>query len=880
MGRRLASQHDLPLELSRFCGRRRELIQLRDLVNTDRLVTLTGTGGVGKTRLVTELARGAVFDFPDGVWFAELAGIVAGEMVGTAIAEATSAPRDARANPLERAARRLGHGRQLLIVDNCEHVLAGAAQASRELLTRCPGLTVLATSREPLTMKGERVVPLLPLRLPVAPGDALSDAVTLFADRAQLLDADGALAPELLDDVVEICRRLDGLPLALELAAAWVPVLTLKQVRDRLEGSLQLLGRPDTAGDTRHRSIRDALDWSERLLTPAQADAFVRLSVFAAGFSLEGAAAVLDGWDGGESALELVAALVDRSLLVADTATADEARYRFLEPVRQYAAGRLRQRPGGEEADARRRALGHLAALAEAAEGPIIGGPDAPWLRRLDAERDNIRAALAWGFDHDPQTASRLATALMVYSRHRELYREGAAWARQAAASSTGRMRARALCMEGWLTSEAGDAAVGRPLVDAAHGMVMEAGSAQDVALLLHARALAEYAAGDIAALAVTGDTGLELARRSASRAALMWALWAPAVAASVTGELERSLELFAEAYAISLQLGNETWGAVLATNVIEVALDTGDVARASALLRRELEAATDAEPVSCGYLIEHAGVLAAGAGDHPAGVRLLAASRAALSRAGYRETPDESERRGKLMEAARQGLDSAVADELCEAGGALTLAEALEEARAVVATPQRGDVTANTFIREGEFWTLAYAGVVTRVKDSKGVRDIARLIAAGGRGVAAVDLVSEAREPSRGRPDAGPGHEGDAGEVIDAEARAQYRARLVELEEAIDDAQRCNDPYRAGQARDERELILAELGAAVGLAGRPRRALDPAERARKAVAGRIRESMHHIAVAHPALGRHLERSVRTGSFCVYDPADPTGWVL
>lgn len=174
----------------------------------------------------------------------------------------------------------------------------------------------------------------------------------------------------------------------------------------------------------------------------------------------------------------------------------------------------------------------------------------------------------------------------------------------------------------------------------------------------------------------------------------------------------------------------------------------------------------------------------------------------------------------------------------------------------------------------------MAYAGTVSRVKDSKGVRDVARLIAAGGQDVAAVDLVSGANERRGAHAMRGLHTEAGVGEVIDTQARAQYRARLVDLEADISDADRCNDPHRASRARDERAVLLGELGVAVGLAGRPRTALDPAERARKAVTWRVRDAIQHIEASHPALGRHLRRSVRTGSFCAYDPDQPTEWRL
>jgi hypothetical protein len=206
-------------------------------------------------------------------------------------------------------------------------------------------------------------------------------------------------------------------------------------------------------------------------------------------------------------------------------------------------------------------------------------------------------------------------------------------------------------------------------------------------------------------------------------------------------------------------------------------------------------------------------------------------------------------------------------------------------------ATPSREEpattgerLAANTFVREGDFWSLTYEGVVVRLRDSKGLRDIARLIATPGREVTAVELASGAhRDAGRAASaitDLGLGVETDAGEALDAEARTQYRTRIADLEEEISEAEVNNDPERASRAREEHEFLLAELGAAVGLGGRPRRLLDPAERARKAVTERVHEAITHIEKLHHGLGRHLRRSVRTGSFCVYDPTEPTAWRL
>ena len=226
------------------------------------------------------------------------------------------------------------------------------------------------------------------------------------------------------------------------------------------------------------------------------------------------------------------------------------------------------------------------------------------------------------------------------------------------------------------------------------------------------------------------------------------------------------------------------------------------------------------------------------------------------------------------LQEAVRFGLGEAEPVEL-----------------SVVARPSRRAVAGEAdappeaeFVRAGEYWSLTFMRKTVRLRDSKGLRDIARLVATPGREVAAVDLTSGR---GGGKPVAvrelaelGMNAEADAGEMLDSEARAQYRERLTDLEEEIDDADAANDPERAGRAREEREFLLAELSAAVGLSGRPRRALDPAERARKAVTWRIRDALNHVDAAHAELGRHLRRSVRTGGFCVYEPAEPTTWRL
>jgi predicted ATPase len=884
----------LPISLSRFYGRERELPHLRQLLGGNRLVTITGTGGIGKTRIALEAARSLIGDFPEGLWFAELAQVETDDVVAPAIASAVRAPETGGVPALERAARRLEVGRQLLVLDNCEHVLLAVRVTVEQLLTRCEELVILATSRERLGIPGEISWSLPPLAVPTPDdiGEAAllkTEAVTLFCDRAQLTAPNGELLIGSAEDVAKICVRLDGLPLALELAAAWVPVLSLSQVLERVDQALSL-HTPGRERLGRHRTMRAAVDWSYQLLTEPERAAFDRFSVFVGGFTLESAEVLLeDASPHGTSSLEMIATLVARSLVTSET-SGDVARYHLLEPVRQYAAAQLRSRPD-QEHESHALMLSYLAGLAESAEEAILGGPDTPWLRRLDAELANIRAALTWGFDVSRETAARLATALPVYCFQRGLFPEGRDWARMALQTS-GRLRARALFMSGWFAGELGEADAATEALIESNRMTTEGGWQEDLVLVLWVQGLAAYVRDDLDTMESVGVEAVLLARQLHDDARLMRALWVPATCAGAKGNHELSLKLYQQAHAIANRLGNQGWGQLLLSNIASEALESGDVTAARDALTTALDSSGRGDPTVDANLIESAGILAVNTGACAKGLTLLAASHAFYASIVYRLTQDSAANLRKWVDKAHTLIDSDVAEKAWNYGLELPLSQALVEARTtvaaslVVATP----VTAverrsgNAFIREGEFWSLTYDREVARLKDSKGLRDIARLIGTPGREVAAVDLA--AREvvdtPRRAQTVAELGLrvEGDVGEVLDAEARAEYRARLSELEVEINEAESNNDPERAGRDREERELLLAELGAAVGLGGRARRGLDPAERARKAVSGRIRDAISRIESAHPQLGRHLRRSVRTGSFCVYEPPEPAPWKL
>jgi predicted ATPase/class 3 adenylate cyclase len=686
-----AQTTNLPEGLSRFFGRRHELGQLRALLSSERLVTITGTGGVGKTRFVVELARTARDSFADGVWLVELALIDRPELVSTTIAESVRAAFAVGTDPLEGAAGVLAVGRQLLVLDNCEHLVAAAAMAAGKLLMQCPGLVVLATSRQPLGAEGERVWRLSPLALP-EPGEGVAEAVDIesvqfFCDRAQLTLHGEQLRLAQVADIIAICRRVDGLPFALELAAAWVRILSLKQVVEYLDSSLGLAARDDLRRAPRHRTVRAALDWSYELLTAPQRTALIRLSIFVGGFTLRGADAVLQGLaqnDG--SALELVAALVDRSLVVADT-SGDEARYHQLEPVRQYGAEMLSARPADAEL-AREGCLGHLAALAEAAEEPIMGGPDLPWLRRLDTELANIRSALGWGFEIQPETASRLATALIWYCGFRDLFAEGRVWALRSM-QTRGLLHARALHMAGWMSVWLGDEQAALSNLEEASRLMAEGQWLPNLTTVLFTQSSAAYSRGDLEGLRRYAEEAVALAERLGDEARLMVAQQMIALYASVQGDHKRALELWQELLVTARKRRSQWHITAFLGSIVESALGIEDSESALDALREGLEswALEDSDTAIVSYLIDGAARLAIQRGDAATGVRLLSSTQAIRARLQYRETPDEAAQRREWIDVANARAGRAAAEAASKRGFAMSADQAVAEARDVVAS-------------------------------------------------------------------------------------------------------------------------------------------------------------------------------------------------
>jgi len=393
--------NNLPTLVSAFVGRDRELAEARELISGSRLVTLTGAGGSGKTRLALQGAAEQTGRLPDGVWLAELAPLTDGGQIAGAVAAALGIQDPGGSMTTDAVARALASQDTLLVLDNCEHLIDAAAKFCEQAMRHGPKVRFLVTSREPLGIDGERVYRVPSLSLPPADAETAddltaSDAVLLFAERARAHQPDFAIDEQAAPLAATICRRLDGIPLALELAAARLSSMSLGQIAARLDQRFRLLTGGSRNALPRQQTLQATVDWSFSLLARPEREVLTRLSVFAGGFDLEAAEAVcptdtIDVFD----VLDLIGSLVDKSLVIADH-TPTAVRYRLLETIRQYSSQEL-LRAEGDDGVLRVRAghAAHYLSLAQAAEPHLTGHGQGDWLRRLDIEWDNLRGAMA-----------------------------------------------------------------------------------------------------------------------------------------------------------------------------------------------------------------------------------------------------------------------------------------------------------------------------------------------------------------------------------------------------------------------------------------------------------------------------------------------------
>ena len=424
-------QNNLPAQVSSFIGREAELAEVRRLISTARLVTLTGSGGSGKTRLGLEVAAGLLDGSGDGVWFADLAPLQDPGLVAVTVANVLGILQDPSRPLIETLVEAIGRRRLLVMLDNCEHVIDACAKLADALLRNCPNIALLATSREPLDIDGERLHRVPSLETPADDDDLdairNSEAVRLFIDRASQHGAKLIWDKQNASVVGRICRLLDGIPLAIELGAARLRVMSATELDARLDQRFSILTGGSRAALPRHQTLLDMVDWSWELLNDAERHVLARLSVFAGGFDLSAAEALTAGDDVHlEEVIGHLGALVDKNLVQFDEAVAGPVRYRLLETVRQYATRQLEAQKPTAAREAQIAHFNHYLAFAEAAAPQLVVHDQVEWLDRLDLELDNLRAAIAYGLKQpDPEPGISLVASLRTFWKARGHAMEG-----------------------------------------------------------------------------------------------------------------------------------------------------------------------------------------------------------------------------------------------------------------------------------------------------------------------------------------------------------------------------------------------------------------------------------------------------------------------
>lgn len=586
----------LPAFLTSFVGRRDELAAVAELLRAHRMVTLVGAPGVGKTRLAVEAARRV--RLAESV-FVDLSAATP-DTVAATLRNALRIPEGRQQADLEAVAEHLRGRTLLLVLDNCEHVLASSAGAVLALLEGTDGVRILATSRQALGVPGEAVYRVPPLAVPRASPEQAEDwdvtelrrfdAVALFVERAQLADPTLTLTGDNAGAIAELCRQLDGLPLAIELAAARAAAVPPATMVERLADRFRLLAGQGAARSARHRSLRAALDWSYELLGEGERRLFQRLSVFVGGCTLEAAEAVAADALPHEEVLDLLARLVDRSLVVVEEAPRGTVRYRLLETLRAYGEERLRE--SGLEGEARARHARFFRDLSERVAQALASADPGRWLELLDAEHENLRSAIRWAVVHDPETALRTVVALARYAEMRGRVAEVRAWgcaAVEAASEVPQGLRARALMTLGLLARLVGDLRDAVTRLEAARALCDPRADPVLLGHVLNELGVVAHIQGNYEEAAALAGHSLQLLRPSGDRRGLATALNLLGLCAHHKGDFDTAREYLTETLGLARELGDRRIVAVALNNLGSIALYRRDYPRAWELFHEAL---------------------------------------------------------------------------------------------------------------------------------------------------------------------------------------------------------------------------------------------------------------------------------------------------
>ena len=678
------SSHNLPVQITSFIGREREIAEIQQALPRTRLLTLTGAGGCGKSRLALQVGASLVDSYADGVWLVELAALSASSLVPKAVASALSIPERPGVSVSETLRRYFQTKSLLLVLDNCEHLLSAVADLAQTLLQICPNLRILATSREPLGVSGEATwrVPSLSLpdltQLPDLERLMQSEAIRLFVERAAFSQAGFQITRSNAPVLAHVSHRLDGIPLAIELAAARVKALSVDVIAARLDDQFRLLTGGSRTSLPRHQTLRATLDWSYTLLLEQECILLRRLSVFAGGFTLEAAEKVCSGEELAEGdILNLLTHLVDKSLVVFDER---DGRYRLLEMMRQYGRDRLVESERLETIQERH--LGFFLVLAEKAEPKLEGAEQEVWVNRLEAEHDNLRAALEWSIKNTAESGLRLAGALGRFWLLRGHFTEGYRWLMEALKiNGAAAQRTKALNGAGLLALRKGDYATARSLYQESLSVYRELGDQRGLADAIHSLGFLASHEGDFPSARSFFTECLSIYREIGARQGIAETLGTLGHVAWHQGDYASARPLLEESLTRSRELGQGRLIIFALWSLGLVAFDQGNNANARSFYREGLAIAEALGDPYFAYLLEACADLAAAEGQTRRAARLLAAATAFRKALDFPLPPAHHSDYNRPLAVIRAALNEEAFNAAWAEGQTMTLEQAIESA-------------------------------------------------------------------------------------------------------------------------------------------------------------------------------------------------------